>query len=148
MLQTLVQRFSTKLTRSQLGTLAGFTPSGGTFGTYFGTLKRHGLLTEGANGDVEITDAGLEYLGSDIPPRPQTTEELLAMWQRALRRGEWHMLEALVSVYPNALVRDELGERTGYTASGGTFGTYLGTLRRNGLAEVEGNQVRASATLF
>jgi hypothetical protein len=30
------------------------------------------------------------------------------------------------------------GERTGYTASGGTFGAYLGTLRRNGLVEVDG----------
>jgi hypothetical protein len=146
--QTLAQRYPTKLTRAQLGTLARFTPSGGTFGTYFGTLKRHGPLTEAADGDVEITEAGLQYLGSDIPPRPQTTTELVAMWRRALRAGEWRMLEALVNVYPQALARDELGERTGYATSGGTFGTYLGTLRRNGLIEVDGDQIRASRTLF
>jgi hypothetical protein len=34
------------------------------------------------------------------------------------------------------------------TASGGTFNTYLGTLRRNGLAEVLGSEVKASDTLF
>jgi hypothetical protein len=148
LLQTLAQRYPTKLTRAQLGTLARFTPSGGTFGTYFATLKRQGLLTETAAGEVEITQAGLAYLGSDIPPQPQTTAEVLAIWRHALRAGEWRMLEALVTVYPDALSREELGEHTGFTPTGGTFGTYLGTLRRNGLIEVNGDQVRASRTLF
>ncbi len=58
------------------------------------------------------------------------------------------MLEALVHVYPEALPREALGERTGYTASGGIFGPYLGVLRRNGLIEVNGGQVRARETLF
>jgi hypothetical protein len=148
MLRTLAQRFPTKLTRAQLGTLAGFTPSGGIFGTYFATLKRQGLLTESTHGEVEITQAGLAYLGSDVPTPPQTTAEVLAMWQRALRRGEWRMIEALVEVYPQPLTREALGERTGFTTAGGRFGTYFGTLRRNGLIEVTGNQVRASRTLF
>jgi len=147
MLQTLAQRYPTTLTRVQLGTLAGFTPSGGTFGTYFGTLKRHGLIRV-THGHVEITEAGQAYLGSEVPPQPQTTEEVLAMWQRALKRGEWRMLEALVKIYPQSLSREELGDETGYTASGGTFGTYLGALRRNGLLEVNGEEVRASETLF
>jgi hypothetical protein len=69
------------------------------------------------------------------------------MWERALKTGEWRMLQALVKAYPKALGREELGEQTGYTASGGTFGTYLGTLRRNGLIDVTREQVRASATL-
>ncbi len=58
------------------------------------------------------------------------------------------MLDELVAVYPHGLSRDELGERAGYTASGGTFGTYLGTLRRNGLVEMDGGEVRASEALF
>jgi hypothetical protein len=45
----------------------------GTFGTYFRILKRHGLLTVSAQGDVEITPAGLAYLGSDVPPPPRAT---------------------------------------------------------------------------
>jgi hypothetical protein len=89
LLQTLAQRYPMKMTRAQLGTLARFTPSGGTFGTYFATLKRHGLLTETGQGDVEITAAGLAYLGSDIPPAPHTTAEVLAMWRQALRAGAW-----------------------------------------------------------
>jgi hypothetical protein len=43
MLMVLVQRYPMKFTRTQLGTLAGYTASGGTFGAYFGALKRHGL---------------------------------------------------------------------------------------------------------
>lgn len=148
MLQTLAQRHPLKLTRAQLGTLAGFTPSGGTFGTYFGTLKRNGFLTEASNGDVEVTAEGIQFLGSDVPPAPSTTQELLEMWRRNLRAGEAEMLDALVQVHPDGLTKDELGEKTGFTASGGTFGTYLGTLRRNGLVDVEGDQVRASDTLF
>jgi hypothetical protein len=97
---------------------------------------------------VEITASGLHYLGSDVPPQPQTTAEVLAIWQRALRRGEWRMPEALVDVYPQPLTREALGERTGFTTTGGTFGTYVGTLRRNSLIEVTGHQVRASRTLF
>ena len=148
MLETLWKRYPTKLIRAQLGTLAGFTPSGSTFGTYFGTLKRQGLIREAPNGDVEMTEAGLAYLGDEVPPQPQTTAEVLAMWQQALKRGEWRMLEALVKIYPKALSREKLGDQTGYTATGRTFGTYLGTLRGNGLVEVHHEEVKASETLF
>jgi hypothetical protein len=68
-----------KVTRAQLGTLAGFTPSGGTFQAYFSTLRRSGFITEASNGDVEVTEAGMDHLGGDIPPPPTTTEEVLAM---------------------------------------------------------------------
>jgi uncharacterized protein len=125
-----------------------FTPSGGTFGTYFGNLKRRGYLSKSPRGEVEITPAGLDYLGQDVPPKPETTEELLSVWPRALKAGEWRMLEALLDTYPEALTRDELEERSGFTAADGAFGTYLGTLRRNGLVEVNREQVRASADLF
>lgn len=147
MLETLVRRYPLKMTRAQLGTLAGFTPSGGTFGTYFGTLKRAGFLEE-SGGEVQVTQAGLDHLGHDAPPSPQSTEETLEMWRGALRAGERKMLDEAVAVYPEALSREELGSRTGFTPSGGTFGTYLGTLRRNGLLEVEGDRVRASRALF
>jgi len=90
----------------------------------------------------------MDFLGADVPPRPQTTEELLELWRGVLRGGERKMLDELIAIYPAALTREDLGERAGYTASGGTFGTYLGTLRRNGLIEVNGNEVRASETLF
>jgi hypothetical protein len=46
MLAVLAQRYPMKFTRVQLGTLAGYTASGGTFGAYFSTLRRHGLVQD------------------------------------------------------------------------------------------------------
>jgi hypothetical protein len=66
------------------------------------------------------------FLGADMPSRPQTTAELLELWRGALRSGERKMLDALVDVYPGTLSRAELGERTGYTTSGGTRGQSAG----------------------
>ena len=147
MLQALAQRHPLRYTRAQLGTLSGFAPRGGTFSTYFGTLKRAGFIVE-QGGEVEVTQAGLDYIGVDVPPAPSTTVEMLAMWRARLKAGEARMLDVLVERYPHWLARGALGDWAGFTAGGGTFSTYLGTLRRNGLIEVQGDQVRASETLF
>lgn len=145
-LETLGARYPMKLTRAQLGTLSRFKHTGGTFGTYFGTLKRSGYISENS-GEIVITETGLQYLGDAIP-NPMTTDEVLNMWRNALRAGERAMLDKLVEIYPAEISRDDLGQETGFTASGGTFGTYLGSLRRNGLIEVDGSSVRASDSLF
>lgn len=70
------------------------------------------------------------------------------MWSGSLRAGERSMLNELIRLYPTSVSREYLGSVTGYTVSGGTFSSYLGKLRRNGLIEVEGSDVRASDTLF
>lgn len=147
MLEVLARHHQFKVTRAQLGTLAGFTPSGGTFAAYFGTLKRQQLLAE-FGGSIQITPAGLDYLGVDVPPPPRTTQEIIAIWRNALRSGERRMLDTLVAAYPRGLSKADLGAETGFTVSGGTFSAYLGMLRRNGLAEVRGDEVRAADTLF
>jgi len=146
MLDTLVRHHPMKMTRSQLGTIAGFAARGGTFGTYFGTLKRRGLVVEDRDG-LQLTSEGLRE-GGGTPARPQTTHEILETWRRALRAGERRMLDVLLEARPNRLTRAELGIRSGFESSGGTFGTYLGSLRRNGLVDVDGDQVRVSETLF
>jgi sulfur transfer protein SufE len=148
MLQVLAQRHPLKLTRSQLGTLAGFTPSGGTFGNYFGALKRLSFIHEARNGDVEITQPGLDHVGADVPPAPSTTDEKVQMWSARLPAGAERMLRFLVETYPDAVSRHALGEQVSFTHTGGTFGNYLGLLRRNGLADVTGDSVRASPSLF
>jgi CRP-like cAMP-binding protein len=146
MLEVLARHNEFRVTRAQLGTLAGYAPSGGTFTTYLGVLKRNGLATE-EHGIVTITDQGLDHLGVEIPS-PQTTQEVLAHWLSALRKGERSMLRILVEAYPGELTRETLAEMAGYEVSGGTFSTYLGVLRRNGLIVVDGDSVRASETLF
>jgi hypothetical protein len=140
-LEVLARSRPARRSRAQLGTLAGFTPSGGTFGTYWGVLKRYGFVEEGRDGLASITDAGLAAIGEAADAPPQTREEVIETWRRALRAGERAMLDALLAA-PAGLSREQLGAQTGFAASGGTFGTYLGVLRRNGLAEVDGDLVR------
>lgn len=146
MLQVLALHRERGLTRQQLATLSGFTVTGGTFGTYLGTLRRNGFIHE--TDVVMITAEGLAYLGENIPPALQTTEDVLSLWRSALRAGERRMLDELVRAYPNGLIREDLAILSGFTESGGTFGTYLSTLRRNGLAEIRDGFVRASDALF
>jgi hypothetical protein len=145
-LETYARHHPMKLTRSQLGTLAGFKITGGTFQTYFSKLKRHGFVEE-LGRESWITDEGFAHLG-EIPPSPMTTEEIIERWRGVLKAGARAMLDVLIDCYPGEIARVDLATAVDMTESGGTFQTYLATLRRNGLAEVNASDVRASDTLF
>lgn len=145
MLETLAQHYPTTLTRANLGTLAGFSPKGGTFRNYLGTLKRGGLVID-EDKVLTITQAGFDVLGT-VPPAPQTPEERIAVWRDALLAGERKMLDVLIEE-GDWMPRTTLGERSGYEASGGTFRNYLGKLVRNGLAEKKESFVRVGQALY
>lgn len=51
------------------------------------------------------------------------------------------MLQAVIDAHPEGLTKAQLADVSGVTASGGTFSTYLGDLRRNGLVEQRGDQI-------
>jgi len=146
MLEVLARGYPVKRTPAQLGTLSGFTPSGGTFQQYLRTLKKAGYVVE-KDSWLELTADGVAAAGG-TPPAPQTTDEVLAMWRDALRAGERAMLDTLVQLHPDSTSKGALGAQTGFTASGGTFQQYLRTLVKNGLAEADGDQVRAGEALF
>lgn len=145
-LETLARHHPLRLTRAQLGTLAKFKITGGTFGTYWSTLKRHGLVEETST-DVAITQAGLDYVGGQVSA-PLTPEETLEQWRSVLKAGARAMLDHLVSRYPDTVAREDLAAHVAMAPTGGTFGTYLSTLRRNGLIDVDGSQLRASSSLI
>lgn len=146
-LEILARFYPGTRTRSQLGQLTGLSPRGGTFGNYFGRLRREGFIVEDHGGSVSITEKGLGAFDGQVPEGPSGPEELLQMWRNKLVSGERKMLDALTEAFPEALSREDLGAKTGFTHTGGTFGNYLGTLRRNELVTVEGDVVRASETL-
>lgn len=148
MLEVLAQFHPGTRSKSQLGALSGYTPSGGTFGGYLSKLRKNGLIKEDHRGDLTITEAGLDWFGTDRPAAPTTTEELIQMWRGKLVAGERKMLDVLLEAHPNSVTKEELGEKSGYTSTGGTFGGYLSTLRKNALAIVEDETVTASDALF
>ena len=146
-LAVLARHYPMKVTRAQLGALSGYAASGGTFGNYLSTLKRHGYVTEPSPGEITIAPAGLTYLNIE-KPEPQTRAAFLDMWQEALRLGERKMLDALLAAYPDALSREELSVQADMAVTSGTFGNYLSTLKRNGLIEEDSGMVRASTLFF
>lgn len=146
-LRAIAQRYPTRLTRAQVGTLSGFAYKGGTFNNYLSMLRKRGLIEE-SDGSMTVTAAAFDLLGDSIPDAPSTTAELIDMWSSALPGGAATMLSFLADNYPNWFSRESLGEATGYTASGGTFGNYMSMLRRNGLIEEQGRDVRANAALM
>ncbi len=144
MLQVLAQFDPTPLSDAQLGKLLGFAPRGGTFRTYTGAIRKAGLVVKTPAGSA-LTPAGRNYLGGDRPSRPTTTQACLAIWCGVLRAGEFEMLSALLAP-PGRLTKAELAQQTGFAMNGGTFRTYLGTLRSCGLVAVQGDWVALNPT--
>jgi len=130
----------------QLATMVGFSMKGGTFGTYLSELRRAGWIRIN-DGHISITDDGLANAG-DVQPIPTDHDALLNMWCSKFREGAAKMLREICRVHPSYITREELGENTNFITTGGTFGTYLSELRRNGLITMDGQGVRASEALF
>ena len=146
MLEALAARYPAKTTRSQLATLSGLRPRSGTFGTYFGELKRLGYIQQ--NGDMLIiTDEGFRYSGYEAHSTPQSKEEVRKMWESKLRAGARRMLGCVIDSYPKMLTRQDLADAVGLSVQSGTFGTYLGDLTRNGLVVRDGGLLRLGEML-
>ena len=145
MVESLGRMAPLHLTTSQWGMVAHLKTTGGTWSTYLNELKRAGLVQQHTAG-WQLTDAGFDYLGGR--PAPMTATELQEHYRTILRAGAVKMLDALIDAYPDVLSRDALGERAQLSTAGGTFSTYLNELIRNGLAERDGTDVRATDILM
>lgn len=144
-LHSLRLRHPTRLTRQQVSILVGFKSSGGTFGSYISNLRRAGLIDEQA-GMLGVTEAGLQYeLNETIPETPEERKE---MWRGRFKEGARKMFDVVMEVYPEAITREALGERVGFVASGGTFGSYISNMKTAGVIDVTPEGIRASDNLF
>jgi DNA-binding PadR family transcriptional regulator len=150
MLRALASREPNGLTKSQVATLAGLSPSSGTFSTYLSKLRTLGFIYENpATSEITITPTGSGALGERVS-QPSSTEELVAQWKTKFSGKVGEMLQELVGVFPASRSKEELGEIVGITPTSGTFSTYLSKLRSNGLVTVDRStgQLKASEDLF
>lgn len=145
-LAELVTRSPAGYSKAQVGALTRFSHKGGTFGAYFGDLKRAGYIEE-RDGLIYATDAGIASVGG-VKQAPKTHDEVMAMWRRALRSGAHRMLEIIVTCGASGTTKDALAAEIDMTMSGGTFGAYLGDLRRNGLITDKGGLLVANDILY
>jgi uncharacterized protein len=146
-LQELAARAPAGYSRPQVGGLTQFAHKGGTFTTYIGDLRRSGFIEE-RGGLMYATEAGIAALGDKVPAAPTSHDEAMALWRKALRSGAFAMLEAIVAAGRDGISRDDVAAAVGMTASGGTFTTYLGDLRRNGLITEQHKRCTANDILF
>ncbi|WP_454231204.1 helicase HerA domain-containing protein [Mycolicibacterium fortuitum] len=145
MINALATMAPLRLTKAQWATVAHMKHTGGTWSTYLGEIRRAGLIEETPAG-FTLTQAGWDYLGTR--PEPMTAQQLQRHYLDILRAGAARMLQAVIDAHPDGLTKAQLAVVSGVTASGGTFSTYLGDLRRNGLVEQRGDQIVATDILM
>lgn len=131
-LAALAQVYPAGLTEAQWAVAAGLKRSGGTWSTYKSRLRSAGLIEE-HGGRFFATEAGARAVGDvELPPAPGAD---LARWWASKLPGVGPMTEALVDAYPTWLSKEDLADRIGMAASGGSFSTYLSRLSGVGLIE-------------
>ncbi len=128
------------LSRTQLATLAGLSPSSGSYATYLSTLRSNALIEEGVM--LRLTAEGLIVAGPKT--KPPTTEQLLERWTSKLQGAARTMLEVLVDVYPKSMTYAELGAAVKVNPRSGSFSTYLSKLRSNELISTDKGSACAS----
>lgn len=146
MLKAAVMFYPNPITRARMGALAGLSYKSGTFGTYLATLKREMAIEEQGGGFV-ATSIGLDMAG-DVEPMPTDSESIISLWMGIVKGGAARMLRTLANYYPESISRELLGEEAEISSTSGTFGTYLATLKRNGLITQNGSLLKASDELF
>lgn len=145
MIESLARMAPLRLTKAQWSMVSGIRHTGGTWSTYLGELRRAALIDETRAG-FTLSQAGWDYLG--VRPDPMTATELQEHYRSILRAGAARMLQACIDAYPESLTKKRLAEIAEVAPTGGTFSTYLGELRRNGLVEQRGNNVIATEVLI
>lgn len=148
MLAVLAQWYPSGRTESQVAAQVQMKKTGGTWAAYKSDLRNGGYF-EVRDGLWFATEAGRDYVGSDAPEMPSTTEDVVRLWGEKLRLGARNMLDVLVEKRGRHVSKDDLGSAIGMEASGGTFSAYLSDLRQAGLILVDRDGVRANKeTLF
>ena len=146
-LKELAAYYPAGYTKSQVATLTRFSVNSGTFGAYLGDLRRAGFID--LRGDLfYCTEEGIDHVGASMPERPTTHEEVMRLWEGALRKGAYRILTVIVESGESGIDKRHISEIVGMVFTSGTFGAYLGDLVRNGLVRKENTRYIANNILF
>lgn len=133
--------------RRNVAALANYTASGGTFKKYLSNLHVNGYVELPSGDTAAISDRGREVVPP--APAPPSLEELHDAWLSLVPATHQRILVELIKEYPDSLSREELGQRSNYEASGGTFKKYLSRLSVLGAVDYpDGSSAIASDLLF
>lgn len=119
--------------RAQVAFLADARPRGGSFINNVSALKTAGFIDYPRQGFMALTEGGRAE--ADTTNVPQTSEELWQSLRAKLPPAKWKLVEAAISAYPEALSREELAQRAGAAAGGGSFINNVSALRTLGVID-------------
>jgi hypothetical protein len=130
------------LSYRKIGVFSGVSTKGGSFGTYLSTGRRNGWIAGDDKSGVKITSEGVEALGS-FEPLP-TGRDLVSYWIREFGSGKTsQILRVIADAWPSALSDEEIEVAADVSTKGGSYGTYLSTLRtRDVIVDITENGVR------
>lgn len=129
-------------TRAQVAAVAGYAVTGGSFQKYVSTLSSKKLI-QLSPGAMSITDEG-----GEIAAWPDATPSRRSLHDRVLGildSGPRKILSVLLEHGTEPMGRTQLGELSGFEATGGTFQKYLSTLSSLGLVTYPKKTTAASA---
>jgi len=146
LLEVLVAWYPNSLTEGHWRSNAGLRKTG-TFSNYKSLLITKGLIDK--NGDkYQATENGINWFGDNKPIAPQTTEEVLALWNPKLPDGARRILEVLIRYKGEYIPQEEVLEQA-ILRKTGTFSNYKSMLITAKLIKKNGNQLAADKeTLF
>lgn len=131
MAKVLAQIHPRKVTRVQLGTMAGLKASSGTFSNYMSMLRQEGLFV--LDGKLLYASESCVETYSDGEPIPTAPDELLQFWKGKFSGGAVRMLDILSKAGTTGMSREDLAIEAGIVASSGTYSNYISILNSNGL---------------
>lgn len=144
-LNVLAARRGKTTNRDQLAILAGYSCKSRHVDNTLGASRSRGLIV-GRNDNLEISDRGLEMLGT--PAAPMRGRQLVDYWLTQIDLAQSTMLRVLVDVYPKHLTRDEIAVKSGYSTTSRHVDNSLGALRGMKLAIGDSRGTKASPDLF
>jgi hypothetical protein len=134
-------------TRIQVATVANYSAGGGTFTRYVSELSSRGLVSYPSSGTLALTRQGQDVAA--YPHHRGTLEQLHNAVRELLDTPHRKLLNVLLARRGKEMTRKELGELTGYEASGGTFTRYISHLSSLGfVCYPSKGTVAANAILF
>ena len=145
-LKALAQR-GKQSSKLQIATIAGYSYKSGGFNNAISKLKSTGYV-EASNGDLTITQEGLNYLGS-YEPISDDHESLLQFWTSKLGKCPSSILKYICTNQHSWNTKTAIAENTNYSVGSGGFNNGVSKLVSLGLAE-RGHEgmIRVSQEMF
>lgn len=129
------------------GVAARKSASSSTFEKYRARLQSAGFVSYPRAGRLALTDEGRKI--APAPDAPLTSDEIQQRCLSLVTPYQVDLVKALISVYPRAVSRDELGELAGKQATSSTFEKYVASLRGMEIIDYAGSKmVKAADWLF